>query len=126
MNLKAIARNRFALAGAGTATATTPVMQPQLKQLGARLHSAWKWMDQSYTRQRLSTRLKVAETVSLGEKRLVSILQVDGAQFLIGGTANSISLLATIEASVETSPNFADVLRMKAESQPENPGVVGE
>ena len=129
MNLKAITRNRLALAGAGTeaatASAATPALQPQLKQicvqLGSQLRSAWKWVDQSYTRQRLSKRLKVAETVSLGEKRFVSILQVDGAQFLIAGTANSISLLATMEQSVEASADFADVLRQQ--SQHSYPGM---
>lgn len=96
----------------------TPGLQPQWKQLGAFLQSAWKWMDQSYTRQRLSKRLKIAETVSLGEKRFVSILQVDGAQFLIGGTANSISLLATMETSSEAPESeFAEVLRRRTAAE---------
>jgi flagellar biogenesis protein FliO len=46
--------------------------------------------------QTSSRRLRVAETVSLGEKRFVSIVQVDGAQFLIGGSATEIQLLANL------------------------------
>lgn len=42
-------------------------------------------------------RLKVAETVSLGEKRFVSIVQVDGEQFLLGGSPSNIVLLAKLE-----------------------------
>jgi flagellar biogenesis protein FliO len=52
----------------------------------------------------------VAETVSLGEKRFASILQVDGAQFLIAGTPDNITLLATLDSS----PDFAQVLKAQA------------
>lgn len=41
-------------------------------------------------------RLQVSETVQLGEKRFVAILRVDGEQFLIGGGATGVSLLATL------------------------------
>jgi len=46
-------------------------------------------------------RLRVAETVSLGEKRFVSILQVDGEQFLVGGSPSSVVLLAKLEGKPE-------------------------
>jgi flagellar biogenesis protein FliO len=42
-------------------------------------------------------RLRVAETVSFGEKRFVSILQVDGEQFLVGGSPSNVVLLAKLE-----------------------------
>ena len=41
-------------------------------------------------------RLHVAETVSLGEKRFVSIVEVDGHSFLIGGGSASVSLLTQL------------------------------
>ena len=44
-----------------------------------------------------SRRLRVAETISLGEKRSVSIVQVDGAQYLIGSSVNSVQLLAVLD-----------------------------
>jgi flagellar biogenesis protein FliO len=46
--------------------------------------------------------LKVAETVSLGEKRFVTILQVDGEQFLVGGSPSNIVLLARLEVKPDT------------------------
>jgi len=49
----------------------------------------------------VSRRLKVAETVSLGEKRFISILQVDGEQFLVGGSASNVVLLARLEVKPE-------------------------
>lgn len=49
----------------------------------------------------VSRRLRVAETLSLGEKRFVSILHVDGEQFLVGGSPSSITLLAKLEANSE-------------------------
>ncbi len=86
------------------------VLPPFMAGLAARLQGTFRWANQKYAKQRLSKRLKVSETVSLGEKRFVSILQVDGAQFLIGGTANSVSLLATLgDSSV-----FADVLERQS------------
>jgi flagellar biogenesis protein FliO len=57
----------------------------------------WKWIEQKRTQQISARRLKVTETVSLGEKRFVSILQVDGAQFLIGGSSANVSLLAILD-----------------------------
>jgi hypothetical protein len=49
----------------------------------------------------VSRRLRIAETVSLGEKRFVSILRVDGEHFLIGGSQSNIVLLAKLEAKID-------------------------
>jgi flagellar biogenesis protein FliO len=46
-------------------------------------------------------RLRTLETLSLGNKRTISLVQVDGQDFLIGGTANSLVLLAKLEAGPE-------------------------
>lgn len=51
-------------------------------------------------------RLRVCETVPLGDKRFVAVIQVDDQQFLLGGSASSISLLAQLEKPAE----FAKVL----------------
>jgi flagellar biogenesis protein FliO len=53
-------------------------------------------------------RLRVSETLSLGDKRFVSILEVDGQSFLVGGSGASIALLASL-AKEPTS--FEGVLR---------------
>jgi flagellar biogenesis protein FliO len=44
-----------------------------------------------------SRRLRLTETISLGEKRSVSIIEVDGAQYLIGSSAGSVQLLTVLE-----------------------------
>jgi flagellar biogenesis protein FliO len=43
-------------------------------------------------------RLRVAETVSLGEKRFVAVVQVDGRHFLLAGGPANIVLLAQLQA----------------------------
>jgi flagellar biogenesis protein FliO len=43
--------------------------------------------------QRRERRLRLCESVSLGEKRIVAIVQVDDQRFLIAATSQNISLL---------------------------------
>jgi len=38
----------------------------------------------------------VAASVSLGDKRFVALIQIDGLQFLIGGGATNVALLAQL------------------------------
>ena len=86
----------------------TPDSQTSLPRLLTALNQSWAWLRQQRTLQRLhprSRRLQVHETVQLGEKRFVSILRVDGEQFLIGGSPTGISLLAALE------PDHPTVLR---------------
>lgn len=60
----------------------------------------WKWLSR-YSPKVLARgaprRLSVAETVSFGDKGFVSIVQVDGEQFLIGGSPSNMVLLARLE-----------------------------
>ncbi len=51
-------------------------------------------------------RLRVCETVPLGDKRFVAVIQVDDQQFLLGGSSTSVSLLAQLEKPAD----FAKVL----------------
>ncbi|HEX4067041.1 MAG TPA: flagellar biosynthetic protein FliO [Acidobacteriaceae bacterium] len=43
--------------------------------------------------------LRVAETVSLGEKRFVAVVHVAGQKFLIGGGSQGVSLLTQLDAA---------------------------
>jgi len=70
------------------------------------LAAAWNWLQQKLKSQQVRKRLRVCESVSLGEKRFVALIQVDGEQFLVGGSSTSISTLAHLERRKE----FADVL----------------
>jgi hypothetical protein len=44
-------------------------------------------------------KLHVVETVSLGERRFVTILQVEGRKFLIGGSSSNVSMLASLDSA---------------------------
>lgn len=75
------------------------------RTFSAVLLQAWKWLtrhSRGVLARGVSRRLKVAETASLGEKRFVSILQVDGEQFLVGGSSSNVVLLAKLEAKAAT------------------------
>lgn len=48
--------------------------------------------------------LRVAETVSLGEKRFVAIVQVEGQRFLIGGGTAGVSLLTELDRAPKAKP----------------------
>ena len=70
----------------------------------AALLRTWEWLtrqSRGVLARSASRRLKVAETLSLGEKSFVSILHVDGEQFLVGGSPSRIVLLAKLEAKSE-------------------------
>ena len=79
--------------------------------LYAKLVEFWQrtsvWAKASIVARQKRKRLRVCESVSLGEKRFVAVVQVDGQQFLVGGAANSIAMLAQLEKQ----DAFSDVLR---------------
>lgn len=47
-------------------------------------------------RRRSARRLRLSETLSLGEKRFLAVVQFQQQEFLVGGTGNSIALLAKL------------------------------
>jgi flagellar biogenesis protein FliO len=57
---------------------------------------ALKWIMQRARAQQSRKNLRVCETVSLGEKRFVAVVQVDEERFLIGGSASAVSLLTRL------------------------------
>lgn len=72
-----------------------PKKQPQ--PLGGGLISrAWSWLQKSKFTS--TKQLRVAETISLGEKRFVALVDIDGQKFLIGGGASGVSLLTQLGA----------------------------
>jgi Flagellar biosynthesis protein, FliO len=64
----------------------------QLRVLGS-LARTWSWL-QSKSAYSSTKRLRLAETVSLGEKRFVAIVSVENREYLIGGAPSGVSLLA--------------------------------
>ena len=75
--------------------------------LGNHLRSAWKWLERRRSAHFAARRLHVTETLSLGEKRFVSIIDVDGTQYLIGGSAENVQLLTRLEAHAMGLPDGA-------------------
>lgn len=65
----------------------------------AALNAALGWIGTQRATRLSSKRLRVLETVSLGEKRFAALLSVDGAEFLIGGSGSSVAMLASLDRS---------------------------
>ena len=63
--------------------------------------------------RRAARQLRVCESLSLGEKRLIAVVQYDKQKFLIGGGTQSVTLLARLGDSAD----FADVLTEWCERQ---------
>jgi hypothetical protein len=59
------------------------------------LARAWSWLHSKYALS-ATKRLRVSETVSLGEKRFVALVCVEGREFLIGGGSAGVSLLSAL------------------------------
>jgi len=76
------------------------------------LARGWSWLQQRVKTQQAKKRLRVCESVSLGEKRFIAVVQVDGEQFLVGGSSSSVSTLAHLEQPRE----FSDVFRRYGQS----------
>jgi hypothetical protein len=68
--------------------------QSPLRALIAACAAALSWLN---GRKPSARRMRLTETISLGEKRFVSILQVDGKQILIGSSAGNVSMLAILD-----------------------------
>ena len=58
---------------------------------------AWVW---SHVRARSKERqLRLCETLSLGEKRFLAVVEYDHEKFLLAGTAQSVSLLRCLNGN---------------------------
>ena len=63
-----------------------------LKNLGQ-----WAWRAVATRKTR---RLRVCETLSLGERRFLAVIEFDHQEFLVGGTGNSLELLAQLQGGM--------------------------
>jgi hypothetical protein len=62
----------------------------------------WSWLHSKYTRG-ATKRLRLSEVVSLGDKRFVAIVRVEDREFLIGGAASGLSVLAQLGKASEAA-----------------------
>ena len=75
------------------------------------LTRVWYWTQQKLKSHQVKKRLRVCESVSLGDKRFIAVIQVDGEQFLVGGSSSSVSTLAHLEPRRE----FSEVFKSRCE-----------
>ncbi len=70
------------------------------------LRTLWQWTQRA-VRTRKPRRLRVCETLSLGERRFLAVIEFDRQEFLVGGTGTSLELLAQLrEGMVITNPTL--------------------
>jgi flagellar biogenesis protein FliO len=58
----------------------------------------------THWRKHLPQRLRLGETLSLGERRFVAVVEFERQKFLIGGNGNAVSLLANLQAPPTGTP----------------------
>ena len=78
-------------------TASAPSSE-EPKSLGATLVSRIMAAFSNVNIQRRPRSLKLCETLSLGEKRLLVLVECENQRFLVAATAQNISLLQTLSA----------------------------
>jgi flagellar biosynthetic protein FliP len=77
-----------------------------LQTTGGLISRAWNWFRERQQARADTRRLHVAATASLGEKRFVAVIEMDGLRFLVGGGATNVVLLAELKGKEP----FADLL----------------
>ena len=87
------------------ANAANPVTSPPGAALADALKHFWRWV-RGAVKSRRVRRLRVCETISLGDRRFVAVIEFDRQEFLVGGSGNSLALLARLhEGRVIAEPN---------------------
>lgn len=64
-----------------------------------------RWLGRGISVRRQSRMLQLCETLQLGEKRFLAVVSVGQESFLVGGAANSVSLLTRLPSgSAQENP----------------------
>jgi len=89
--------------------------QPKRLSSGV-LSQVWSWVQ---TRYKLSStkRLRVGEIASLGEKRFVAIVTVEGREFLIGGGSAGVSMLTPLGNTSEAAQAIQGKIDLQGDSE---------
>ncbi|SEF62784.1 Flagellar biosynthesis protein, FliO [Bryocella elongata] len=78
---------------------------------GGILSSILGWLRARRAQSLQTSKLRVSETIQLGDKRFVSVVHVDGRRFLIGGSSTSVALLTQLDSA---EAPFGEALRKAA------------
>jgi flagellar biosynthesis protein FliO len=88
----------------GMALSSREISQPLIEPVTERtppnhVRDLWDSFLSYFRRMRApQKRLRVCESVSLGEKRFLAIVKVDSESFLLGGSTTNVSMLAKLSA----------------------------
>jgi flagellar biogenesis protein FliO len=78
----------------------------------AALKEVSEWAQRAI-KARKAQRLRVREMLSLGDKRFLAVVEFDCQEFLVGGSGNSLALLARLqEGMVVPEPSLPPVARV--------------
>lgn len=83
-----------------------PALAP-LRNTTGLLSKLWLWLMEKQRAHSQSKTLKLEETLSLGQKRFVAVIQVNGERYLVGGGATDVALLAKLDKK----ESFGDYLK---------------
>jgi hypothetical protein len=102
----------------------TRLSEPQVAQAETRTGSGRGWPQRllesvsallrSVKVRRRERSLRVCETLPLGDKRFVAVIQCEGRRLLIGATSQSISVLDRLDSNLTTQkrePSFEKTFR---------------
>jgi hypothetical protein len=71
------------------------------------LKNLWQWSTRA-VKVRKTRRLRVCETLSLGDHRFLAVVEFDRQEFLVGGTGNSLELMARLhDGRVVAEPSLS-------------------
>lgn len=70
------------------------------------ISKAWKWLWQQQVSRSNVSRLRLENSISLGQKRFAAVIEVQGMRFLVGGGPSNVELLARLDGEA----GFAKVL----------------
>ena len=78
-------------------------------QMLARVQAAWQWLVRKRQAQQNGRQLQLVETLQLGEKRFIAVIEAGGTRYLVGGGAGQLSLLTRLDqqSSPPSTPQFA-------------------
>lgn len=87
-------------------TASRAIAPPETAWVAA-LKNLWQWSTHA-VKIRKPRRLRVCETLSLGDRRFLAVIEFDRQEFLVGGTGSSLELMARLqEGRVVAEPSIA-------------------
>jgi flagellar biogenesis protein FliO len=79
-----------------------------------RVRNWWGWM--ARLGRASPRRLRLAESLPLGDRRFVAVLEFDGSRFLLGGTASTLVLLARLDNESVLSAPAGDAMARTGEA----------